>query len=144
MAMARVLVADNCPDTLHSWALLLRLWGHSVETAGDGPAALVAALTGRPDVVLMDVALRDLDGLAVARRLREKLGPHRPLLVAATGCEGDRYRRAAFAAGFDFFLLKPAEADQLRAILAAAPAEPLPGWDHGCPANLAPCLDWMR
>jgi two-component system, chemotaxis family, CheB/CheR fusion protein len=139
--MARVLVADNCPDTLHSWALLLRLWGHEVETAGDGPTALVAALTGRPDVVLMDVALRDLDGLAVARRLREQLGPSRPLLVAATGFEGDRYRRAAFAAGFDFFLVKPAEADLLRAILAAAPAEPLPGWAQPCPTDLVSCTD---
>ena len=137
--MARVLVADNCPDTLHSWALLLRLWGHTVTTADDGPSALVAALSERPDVVLMDLALRDLDGLAVARRLREKLGPHRPLLVAATGFEGDRYRRLAFAAGFDFFLLKPAEADLLRSILAAAPAQPLPGWAHPCPAELAAC-----
>jgi CheY-like chemotaxis protein len=141
MAMARVLVADNCPDTLYSWALLLRLWGHTVESAYDGPSALVAALSGRPDVVLMDLALRDLDGLAVARRLREKLGPHRPLLVAATGFEGDRYRRAAFAAGFDFFLLKPTEADLLRGILAAAPAEPLPGWAQPCPADLVPCTD---
>jgi CheY-like chemotaxis protein len=141
MAMARVLVADNCPDTLHSWALLLRLWGHVVETADDGPSALVAALSGRPDVVLMDLALRDLDGLAVARRLREKLGPHRPLLVAATGFEGERYRRAAFAAGFDFFLLKAAEIDQLRAILAAAPAEPLPSWARLYPAELVACPD---
>ena len=139
--MARVLVADNCPDTLHSWALLLRLWGHVVETADDGPSALVAALSGRPDVVLMDLALRDLDGLAVARRLREKLGPHRPVLVAATGFEGDQYRRAAFVAGFDFFLLKPAETDLLRAILAAAPAEPLPGWAQPCPADLVSCTD---
>jgi CheY-like chemotaxis protein len=141
MAMARVLVADNCPDTLHSWALLLRLWGHTVATADDGPSALVAALSGRPDVVLMDLALRDLDGLAVARRLREKLGPHRPLLVAATGFEGDRYRRAAVAAGFDFFLIKPAEADLLRSLLAAAPAEPLPGWAHSCPAEFVSCGD---
>ena len=139
--MARVLVADNCPDTLRSWALLLRLWGHTVETADDGPSALVAALNRRPDVVLMDLALRDLDGLAVARRLRERLGPHRPLLVASTGFEGDRYRRAAFAAGFDFFLLKPAEADLLRSILAAAPAEPLPAWAHCCPAELVPCAE---
>ena len=139
--MSRVLVADNCPDTLYSWALLLRLWGHAVETAGDGPSALVAALSGRPDVVLMDLALRDLDGLAVARRLREQLGPFRPLLVAATGFGGDRYRRAAFAAGFDFFLLKPPDADQLRAILATAPADPLPAWAHPCPAELVPCPD---
>ena len=139
--MARVLVADNCPDTLRSWALLLRLWGHNVETADDGPSALVAALSRRPDVVLMDLALRDLDGLAVARRLREKLGPHRPLMVAATGFEGDRYRRAAFAAGFDFFLLKPAEIDHLRDILAAAPAESLPSWARPHSAELVACPD---
>jgi len=136
-----VLVADNCPDTLRSWALLLRLWGHTVETAHDGPSALVAALSQRPDMVLMDLALRDLDGLAVARRLREKLGPHRPLLVAATGFEGDRYRRAAFAAGFDYFLLKPAEADLLRSILATVPADPLPVWACSCPTELVPCAD---
>jgi len=91
--------------------------------------------------VLMDLALRDLDGLAVARRLREKLGPHRPLLVAATGFEGERYRRAAVAAGFDFFLVKPAEAELLRSILTAAPPEPLPAWAHPWPADLVPCAD---
>jgi CheY-like chemotaxis protein len=137
--MARVLVADNCPDTLHSSALLLRLWGHTVETADDGPTALVAALSRRPDAVLMDLALRDLDGLAVALGLREKLGTRRPLLVAATGYQGDRYRRAAFAAGFDHFLVKPPDPDQLRAILATAPPRSLLTWGGPCPSEFVSC-----
>ena len=78
-----MLVADNCPDTLHSWALLLRLWGHVVETADDGPSALVAALGGRPDVVLMDLALRDLDGLAVLKELAGELEAAEQLILGA-------------------------------------------------------------
>src|SRR5688572_31201220 len=86
----RVLVADPCADTVETTAELLRAWGYGVRTAASGPAALEAALADRPDVVLMELALPLLDGLQVARRIREWAGGPAPLLVAVTGYGAER------------------------------------------------------
>ncbi len=143
--MARALIADNCPDTARSCALLLRLWGHEVETACDGPSALAAALAHRPDVILTDVALRHLDGLELARRLRQDPHLKDVLLVAATGLDGESYRQAARAAGFDFFLVKPVEGDLLRTLLTTGRDEPLPLWAAPCLHDLVPfAIDRLR
>src|SRR5262245_12144951 len=81
----RVLVVDDEPDTRSSTALLLRLWGHEAHEAGDGPAALEAALRFRPHVVLLALGLPGRDGYAVAWRLRRAPELEGVLLVALTG-----------------------------------------------------------
>ena len=97
----RVLVADPCTDT--------------VETAASGPEALEAALAARPDVVLMELALPMLDGLQVARRIREwAVGPV-PLLVAVTGYGAVRDRARSREAGFDCHFVKPVCPEIVRA-----------------------------
>src|SRR4051812_1453668 len=62
----RVLVADDDAATADSMAMLLKLWGHEVWTAGTGGEALAAALRFRPDVMLLDVSMPDVDGFCVA------------------------------------------------------------------------------
>ena len=101
-----VLLADPCPDTVESMALLLRLWGYAVETAASGPEALEAALADRPDAVLMELALPGLDGLQVARRLRRS-GGRIPLLVAVSGYGSEKDRARSREAGFDCHFVKP-------------------------------------
>ena len=113
----RVLVVDPCSDTAASTAWLLRLWGHTVQVAHDGPAALEAARTYRPDVVLMELALPGLDGCAVAQRLRQPDHSPPALLVAVTGYGGEPYLRRCRAAGFDYHLLKPVDPQHLRGLL---------------------------
>ncbi len=84
----RVLVVDDYDDARDSLCMLLRIWGCHAEPASDGPQALAAALTFRPHVVLMELALPGMDGYEAARRLQEL--PQPPLLVAVTTCAGRR------------------------------------------------------
>src|SRR6476646_7109490 len=100
----RVLVVEDCADTRFSLRLLLRLWGHEVAEAADGPAALGLAASFAPDVVLLDIGL---PGYEVARRLRALPGLEDALLVGVSGFgqEDDVWR--CLQAGCDTHLLKP-------------------------------------
>jgi CheY-like chemotaxis protein len=113
----RILLADPCADTVETMAWLLRLWGYAVETAASGPEALEAALADRPDVVLMELALPRLDGLQVARRLRQSAGEPIPLLVAVSGYGSEKDRARSREAGFDCHFVKPVCPEVVRAWL---------------------------
>jgi CheY-like chemotaxis protein len=114
----RVLVADPCRDTVDTFALLMRLWGYRVRTALNGPEALDAAALFHPDVVLLEIALPDMDGCEVARSLSLQPDLPRPLLVAITGYSTEPYRRQAREAGFDHLLVKPVDLSRLQTLLA--------------------------
>jgi CheY-like chemotaxis protein len=111
-----VLVADDDQDTADSLAVLLKLWGYHAIVAYNVPAALAC----RPQVALLDIAMRDLDGCEVARRLRQVPGLERLLLVAVTGHARELDRQRCQEAGFDHHLAKPCEPEQLRALIASA------------------------
>src|SRR5262249_31351209 len=115
----RVLVVDDDPDTTQSMGCVLRLWGHEAFTAHDGTAAVKAADQFRPDVVLLDLALRSRpDGFEVARQIRRQAAAQ-PLILCVSGYGGDDHRRQARAAGCDHYLLKPPDLDELRRLLRA-------------------------
>jgi PAS domain S-box-containing protein len=114
----RVLVVDDNRDTAESLALVLRLRGHEVWTAYDGPAALQQVCGCQPEAVLLDIGLPGLDGYQVARRLRGEMGCA-ALLVAVTGYGQEDDRRRAYEAGFDHHLTKPIDLEELAALLAA-------------------------
>jgi two-component system, OmpR family, response regulator len=113
-----VLLVDPCPDTVETMALLLRLWGYAVETVATGPEALEVALVDRPDAILMELALPGLDGLQVARRLRQSGGPI-PLLVAVSGYGSAKDRARSREAGFSCHFVKPVCPEVVRAWLVA-------------------------
>jgi CheY-like chemotaxis protein len=115
----RVLVADQCRDTTDSTAELIGLWGHDVRRAYGGADALEAAAEYRPDVLLADPSMRGVDGFELARQVRQLPGLGATLLIAVTGHTGDGHRRRAAAAGFDFYVLKPANPTTLEALLMA-------------------------
>jgi CheY-like chemotaxis protein len=115
----RVLVVDDWPDTVESMATLLRLWGHDVRIAHDGPAALSLADSYRPDVVLLDVGLPGIDGFEVARRMRNNPRLNGILLVCLSGYGRENDARLAREAGCDLHLLKPVEPDILQRLLAS-------------------------
>ncbi len=81
----RVLVVDDNRDSAESLALVLRFFGNDVRTSHEGNLALELAVAYRPEVVLMDIGLPGMDGLEVCRRLRNREGEIRPLIVAMTG-----------------------------------------------------------
>jgi two-component system, chemotaxis family, CheB/CheR fusion protein len=118
----RVLVVDDNVDTAESLALLLRLKGHEVETAHDGPAALETAGSFHPEVVLLDIGLPGLDGYQVAGQLRQRRRTARALLVALTGYGQEEDQYLAREAGFDHHLTKPVDLPVLYELLARPPS----------------------
>jgi two-component system CheB/CheR fusion protein len=114
----RILVVDDNRDAVESLAMLLRLDGHEVRVAHDGPRALEAAAAFAPQVVLLDIGMPGMSGYEVARRLRADGGPACPLLVAMTGYGQDEDRRRSREAGFDHHLVKPVEFEVVLALLA--------------------------
>ena len=115
----RLLVADDNYDAADSLGMVLRLHHHEVDVTYDGRAALRAALAAPPDAMLIDIAMPHIDGLRLARLLRQEPTLDETILIAITGHGGDRINRLARLAGFDHFLLKPFDVEELLALLPA-------------------------
>jgi signal transduction histidine kinase len=113
----RIVLVEDQTDVREALEALLLGWGHEVETAPDGIQGVDLILDRRPDLALVDIAMPGLDGYAVARRVRAKLGPAAPRLVALTGFGREEDRERARRAGFDSHLTKPAVPKDLRRIL---------------------------
>jgi CheY-like chemotaxis protein/two-component sensor histidine kinase len=114
----RILVVDDNADSAESLAVLLRAGGHEVRTAYNGQAALAAARSEPPDVILLDLGMPGLDGFSIAHRLRQDPQVNRALLVALTGYGQADDKRRTREAGFNAHLLKPVDLDELNAVLA--------------------------
>jgi PAS domain S-box-containing protein len=114
----RILVVDDHQDSTDSLALFLRLRGHDVRTARDGPSALDEIERYRPDVVFLDLGLPGMSGYDVARRVRMMNEPVLPRLVALTGYGTDADRQKTRDAGFDVHLAKPVDPRAVDALLA--------------------------
>jgi CheY-like chemotaxis protein len=91
-----------------------------VAVAHDGPMALSMLDELKPDVAILDVGLPLMDGYELAKRIRERLGPRAPRLIAVTGYGQERDRTASRAAGFERHLVKPVCTEDIRAVLAEA------------------------
>jgi CheY-like chemotaxis protein len=114
----RILVVDDNTDTTESMAKLLAIFGHEVRIARDGPGAIEAALTWRPEFVLLDIGLPGVDGYEVASRLRRAASCRDTVIIAVTGYGQPEDRQRSAAAGIDHHLLKPAVWDQLLSLLS--------------------------
>ena len=114
----RILVVDDYQDCADSLAMLLESSGHVVKTAYDGASAIVLAHEFKPNVVLLDIAMPEMDGYEVARRLLSQLLDSRMHLIAVTGYGKRHDMIRAYEAGFDCHLLKPVDANTLKAVLA--------------------------
>src|SRR4051812_30497298 len=113
----RILVVDDVADCADSMALLLRLYGHEVEIAPNGPIALEKAWADKPDVVLLDLGLPGMSGYDVAKHLSGHRIGKTPLLIAVTGYGTEDARRKSREAGIDLHMLKPVDPERLMAVL---------------------------
>jgi PAS domain S-box-containing protein len=120
MPKFRILVVDDYADAAESLTLLLQAEGHTVETADCGLKALERAQAFRPQVVLLDIGLPDLDGYEVARRLRALPETRDAVLIALTGYGQTEDRERSRAAGFSHHLLKPVNFEKLSDLLDSA------------------------
>src|SRR5918999_2546639 len=91
-ASRRILVVDDNQDSVDSLAVLLQIWGHTVEVAYDASSALEAARTFRPEIALLDIGLPGMTGLELARQLRALPGLAGLYLVAVAGFKGEKKR----------------------------------------------------
>jgi PAS domain S-box-containing protein len=127
MPLRRVLVVDDNHDAADSLGLLLQFLGAEVMVVHDGHAALAAIKTFQPAVVLLDLGMPGMNGLEVARRMREDPETRGITLVALTGWGQREDRRRTSEAGFDYHLVKPADVGMLQSILSinemAAPVD---------------------
>jgi DNA-binding response OmpR family regulator len=119
-----VLVVEDS-DVLR--ALMSRVFqreGFDVLSASTGPGGVEAAVTNRPDIVVLDVGLPDMNGLEVCRQLKSNAATAALPIVLVTGRDHVEDRRAGFRAGADAFLVKPVRIDDLvNAVRLLVPGE---------------------
>jgi CheY-like chemotaxis protein len=120
----RVLVVDDNEDACKSLARLLRLNGHEVRIAHDGPTTLALLPSFPAEAVLLDIGLPGMDGYQVARAIRGQPLGETMTLVALTGYGQDEDRRRSRDAGFDHHLVKPVDLDALSKLFASLPGHP--------------------
>ena len=113
----RMLIVDDNRDAADSLAMLLRTTGNEIRTAYDGLEALQVASEFRPEVVLLDIGLPNIDGHEVAQRLRREPWGQRVCLIAITGWSDESDRARSRAAGFDHHLVKPLDTTHLAQLL---------------------------
>jgi CheY-like chemotaxis protein len=116
----RVLVVDDNRDHARTLAVLLKDMGHYTEFALSAYAALHAARRFRPDVVILDFGLPDMDGAILCRQLRQEQGFQYIRILMVTGSARDGDRERAIEAGCDQFLNKPMDPRFLESLLGSA------------------------
>jgi CheY-like chemotaxis protein len=123
-ARRRILVVDDNSDGADSLAMLLRLDGHEVEIANNARETFQAVRRMRPEAVLLDIGLPEMDGYEIARRLRADPAAKRVHLIALTGYGQEHDRERSREAGFGAHLVKPADIEAVNLILASLPRGP--------------------
>jgi len=91
--------------------------GYDVLEASDGEQAVTMAVEAKPVLILMDLSLPKLDGLAATRKIRQKKGLKRVPIVAVSAHDSPESRTEALEAGCDEYVTKPIDFDNLHAIL---------------------------
>ncbi|MEV6815454.1 response regulator [Micromonospora sp. NPDC051296] len=114
--MNRILVVDDEPQILRALRINLRARGYDVAVAATGTAALKAAASHPPDLVVLDLGLPDLDGVDVIRGLR---GWTSVPIIVLSGRAGSNDKVTALDAGADDYVTKPFGVDELLARIRA-------------------------
>ncbi len=116
----RVLLVDDHPVVRSSMARLLGRQGFDVLEACDGPSALTACRTLRPDIVLLDVQMPGCDGFEVCRSIKTDAASALIPVVMLTAVDSDEYRLKGAEAGCDDFFTKPVATPELVARVRGA------------------------
>jgi len=112
-----ILIVDDSLDSANTLCGLFDAHGYKTHIAYDGAAALKTAKACLPDVILLDLGMPELDGVHLARFLREDNKLKDKVLVAITGYADEMHRQQCDAAGFDYVLAKPAAWEDLKSTI---------------------------
>jgi CheY-like chemotaxis protein len=116
-ARPTVLVVEDFEDNRFMMRRLLEMSGYRVVEAVNGQQAVESAGTEDPDVILMDLSLPMLDGLAATRKIRERDGHKRVPIIAVSAHDSADFHAEALAAGCNEYVTKPIDFDQLIQLL---------------------------
>ena len=112
-----ILVVEDYEDASLAMRLALEDQGYRILEAADGAQAVEVAARERPEVILMDLSLPVLDGLAATERIRSDPSLRDTVIVAVTAHQEHDYRARALAAGCNAFVTKPVDFDWLKDLL---------------------------
>ncbi len=113
----RILIVDDFPHTAESLGRLLRGFGYEVRTATDGLQAIAIAKDFRPEFVLLDIGMPNLNGFDTAKHMRNEDWSRGMKFIALSGHRSQGYQRRAREAGFDRYLFKPVPAKNIAALI---------------------------
>jgi len=113
-----ILVVDDSADNVAVISLDLQQQGYRVVTASNGEDAVTVATQTFPNLILMDINLPTLDGLAATRRIRETDMMRDVPIVAITAFGTEGFQRAAYDAGISGYLTKPIDFDRMHLLIA--------------------------
>ena len=111
------LVVEDFEDSRFMMRRLLEMAGYSVLEASDGEQAVKMAVEARPSLILMDLSLPKLDGLAATRQIRKKKGLKKIPIVAVSAHDSPESRTEALEAGCNEYVTKPIDFDHLHQLL---------------------------
>lgn len=114
----RVLVVDDDRDTVETLTVLLADEGHEVRALHSGRDVVHVVREYNPDAVLLDIAMPDMSGWEVARALREELGRRTAIIGISGEYTHSVDRILSEAVGFDHYLIKPYDPNELLQLLA--------------------------
>ncbi len=114
-ATLRILIVDDDPGIADIIADVLREPGKTVRAAEDGMAAIRLAEELKPDIVLLDIKLPDMDGYELARRIRKLSDGSAPFIIATSGYTPERESKEEM---FDEYLIKPIDFTRLKELIA--------------------------
>jgi CheY-like chemotaxis protein len=117
MGMRRILIVEDYEDVRSMLKILLESEHFRVLEAGSGVEALDLIRSGRPDVILMDLALPGFDGFETIRRIRQIDGFQNTPIIVLTAYTGQSVYDTAFLAGTTYFMAKPIDFDELAELL---------------------------
>jgi CheY-like chemotaxis protein len=113
----RVMVVDDNTDAAETLGMLLESLGHEVLVTHDSTEALATLRDGPCEVFILDIGLPGMDGYALARHLRANPNGSSAKYIALTGYGGTQDKQRGDEAGFDHYLVKPADLDELARLL---------------------------
>jgi len=113
----RILLIDDNADSANGLAQCLQSLGHDLRICHNGKEGIGAVKRERPDIVLLDIGLPDIDGYEVAKHLREDKSLADLRIIAMTGYSGEADKNRASLAGFDHYLVKPVDFSKLLDLL---------------------------